>query len=213
MDDDDMPFAGETSKPAPTEVPNLLAASSSTKRSYWLLGIALFVLALAYSYPIWFASTSNPLETVDTEDDDRLFISEHDTQSKELSMTEDEDTWWTSALRELLGSRHACLCAHHLHKPPNWTHSHYPRLCVMNLESTVHIMYNMSMVGALGGDVKTKEQSVSCEDGTIREHWRCTAIKVRWKNALYQTYHGHLFEDQAFCFQLALDEFRGNRHC
>lgn len=113
-------------------------------------------------------------------------------------------------------SRYPCLCMHHLSLNVSTT---LVRVCsVYNADmNQFYLLMNPRLIGALRADMRVPkmETSISCTVPKDRYIQRHTSVFIEWEDEQSKT-HFALFRDaNAYCLQLALDEFGGSEgpHC
>ncbi len=107
----------------------------------------------------------------------------------------------------------ACLCMHHLLFPvQNYTRV---RVCSLVNENQLFFMRNPYLVGYNKGAqaIHVREQSISCAPGLTYVKPRANMIYVEWEDETQTRHYSRFRDEQAFCLQLALEEFDGKKHC
>lgn len=110
----------------------------------------------------------------------------------------------------------ACVCMHHLEYPANAGYNRLQACAVYNDDARqLYFMRNPRLIGFNKGAelVRVRERSLACpvESPVIRQ--RASGVFIEWDDESQVRHYALFREERAFCLQLAIDEFAGNKHC
>jgi len=113
--------------------------------------------------------------------------------------------------------RYQCLCLHHLQYPVDSVKRVQVCAIVNDYSHQMYFMRNPRIAGFNKGSemYEVMERSISCTDGpgNITARKRFTQVFFEWEDEKEITHYALFRNHDAFCLQLALDEFKGNVHC
>ena len=101
------------------------------------------------------------------------------------------------------------MCMHHLN---NMTLLLLPICCLYNAPVKQHyVMINPQLIGySRNATLMREERSISCPVGVITTRRRYAKVSVAWDDQdMFSIFSG----EQSMLLQMAMDEFKGNKHC